>query len=468
LREPSFSCIIFRFRTTTKEFLAERLPLVSQTIPDQLHTGVVTPPWSLATRIAFRFCFVYFSLYCLSTQIITSFLSIPDIGWLSDPSVIPPWREITTFTAAHILRIKSPLTFVETGSGDRTIDWVLVFALFSISVVATLVWSVLDRRRQSYSTLHKWFFLFLRFALAGQMLTYGFVKAIPMQMPAPLLTKLTEPFGDLSPMGVLWSSVGASPPYEIAVGCLELIGGLLLFVPRAATLGALIAFLDMSYVFLLNMTYDVPVKLLSFHLILISLVLLAPQARRLVGFFLLDRAVEPAPKNPLFRTLRANRIALAVQAVFALWLIGINLYSARTDWRTFGGGAPKPALYGIWNVDQFTTDGQPRPPLLSDPVRWRRIIFDRYDLAALDRMTDPRAFYSTAFDEKKNTLALTQRRGGKQNLSFSITRPAPDRLTLDGPIDGHKTHIELRLDTDHTFLLKTRGFHWISEGPFNR
>jgi uncharacterized membrane protein YphA (DoxX/SURF4 family) len=442
--------------------------MASQIVIDQPHTGVTTPPWSLATRIAFRFCFVYFSLYCLSTQIITSFLSLPDIGWLSDPSLIPPWRQITAFTAAHILRIQSPLAFVETGSGDRTIDWVLVFALLSVSSVATIVWSILDRHRKSYRALHKWFFLFLRFALAGQMLTYGFVKAIPMQMPAPLLTKLTEPFGDMSPMGVLWSSVGASPPYEIFAGCLEILGGLLLVIPRTATLGALVSLADMTYVFALNMSYDVPVKLLSFNLILLSLFLLAPQARRLAEFFLLDRAVEPAPGNSLFRTLRANRIALAVQAVFALWLIGINIYSARTDWRTFGGGAPKPALYGIWNVDQFTTDGQPRPPLLSDQARWRRIIFDRYDLATLDRMTDPRTFYTAAFDEKKNTLALTQRRGGKLNLSFSVIRPAPGRLTLDGPIDGHKTHIELRLDTDHTFLLKTRGFHWISEGPFNR
>lgn len=377
--------------------------MASQTVIDRPQTEAATPPWSLATRIAFRFCFVYFSLYCLSTQIITSFLSIPDIGWLSDPSVVPPWREITAFTAAHILRIKSPLTFVETGSGDRTIDWVLVFALLSVSVVATIVWSVLDRHRKSYRALHKWFFLFLRFALAGQMLTYGFVKAVPMQMPAPLLTTLTEPFGDLSPMGVLWSSVGASQPYEIFAGCLEILGGLLLIIPRTVTLGVLVSLADMTYVFALNMTYDVPVKLLSFHLILLSLFLLAPQARRLAGFFLLDRAVEPAPRNPLFRTLRANRIALAVQAVFALWLIGINLYSARSDWRTYGGGAPKPALYGIWNVDQFTTDGQPRPPLLSDQARWRRIIFDRYEFAALDRMTDPRAFYTATLSTKRKT-----------------------------------------------------------------
>jgi uncharacterized membrane protein YphA (DoxX/SURF4 family) len=432
--------------------------------PDQT---LAVPAWNLPTRIAFRFCFVYFSLYCLSTQIITSFFSLQDVGWLSDPSLLPPWREIIAFTAAHILRIKSPLAFVETGSGDRMIDWVLVFFLLTVSAAVTLVWSLLDRRRTSYTALHKWFLLFLRFALAGQMLSYGFIKAVPMQMPSPQLVTLTERFGDFSPMGVLWTAVGASQPYEIASGCLELIAGVLLLVPRTTVLGALLALADMSYVFLLNMTYDVPVKLLSFHLIFISLVLLAPQFRRLAAFFLLDRAVDPAPKHPLFSTRRANRIALAVQAAFALWLIGFNAWQTPVDWRKYGDGAPKPALYGIWNVDQCSVDGQPRPPLLSDNDRWRRVIFDRYDLAAIDRMSDTRVFYTAALDEKKNTLALTQHRGN-QKLSFASSRPAPDRLLLDGVLDGHKTHIELRLETGHTFLVKTRGFHWISEAPFNR
>lgn len=41
------------------------------------------------------------------------------------------------------------------------------------------------------------------------------VKAIPLQMPAPNLTRLLEPFGHFSPMGVLWHSIGASRGYEM-------------------------------------------------------------------------------------------------------------------------------------------------------------------------------------------------------------------------------------------------------------
>jgi hypothetical protein len=38
---------------------------------------------------------------------------------------------------------------------------------------------------------------------------------------------------------------------------------------------------------------------------------------------------------------------------------------------------------------------------------------------------------------------------------------------LDGTMDGHTVHMGLRR-TDTSFLLVTRGFHWVQEYPFNR
>lgn len=443
----------------------EVVPLVSATIavqsPDQTQAA---PPWSLATCIAFRFCFVYFGLYCISTQIVTALFSIP-IYDLPDPSGITPWRQLITFTAMHLFHHTGPLVFIS-GSGDKTVDYALLVVLLTVAIFATALWSLIDRRRTSYSALYKWFFLVLRFCLAGQMLTYGFVKAVPLQMPFPDLFRLVEPYGDFSPMGVLWYSVGASPAYETFTGCLEIFGGLLLLFPRTITLGSLFCLADMTYVFTLNMTYDVPVKLLSFHLILLALFLLAPDLRRLAAFFL-NRATAPAERAQLFRTPRANRIALIVQAVFAVWLVVLNIWGAREGWKLYGAGSPKPALYGIWEVEQFSTDGQLRPPLSTDADRWRRVIFEHFNSAEFQNMNDTASFYTATIDTAKSTLALTQRRGGSQKVDLTWTRPAPDQLILDGLIAGHKTHVQLRLHDRSKFLLVSRGFHWLQEYPFN-
>ena len=212
--------------------------------------------------------------------------------------------------------------------------WVMAFCLLVIATAATVVWSLLDRSRENYAELHKWFRLFVRFALAGQMIFYGMVKVIPIQMPYPSLTRLLQPFGTFSPMGVLLNSMGSAPAYEIFAGCAVVAGGLLLIVPRTATLGALISLADMIQVFMLNMTYDVPVKLFAFHLILLSCFLLAPDVPRLVRFLLLHRATSLSTQAQLFRGVRANRIALAAQIILGLWLVGMSCHYSWGVWST--------------------------------------------------------------------------------------------------------------------------------------
>jgi len=41
-------------------------------------------------------------------------------------------------------------------------------------------------------------------------------------------------------------------------------------------------------------------------------------------------------------------------------------------------------------------------------------------------------------------------------------------LVLDGDMDRHKVHMQLKLLDRNKFLLVSRGFHWIQEIPFNR
>lgn len=423
--------------------------------------------WSLSTRIAFRFCFVYFGLFCLLTQVLGRLIPLPSVD-LPNPSTLWPIRQIVFWTAAHVFHVSQPLVYQATGSVDKTYDWVLQFCFLVIALLATAVWSVVDRRRANYATAYKWFRLFLRFCLAGQMLGYGFVKAVPLQMSFPRLYTLMEPFGNMSPMGVLWSSIGASPAYEIFAGCAEILGGVLLILPRTTMLGALICLADMTQVFMLNMTYDVPVKLFSFHLILLSLFVLAPDINRLGDLFWFNRTVQPSTHFPLFATLRANRKALLAQIVFGLFLLAMNAYGSWSSWHQYGGGSPKSALYGIWNIEQLMVDGQSRPALMTDNERWRRAIFDVPTRMAFQKTDESLVRYGAAIDTKENTLKLTKNDDPNWKASFSYTRPAADRLVLDGEIDGHKERMELQLVDRSKLLLVSRGFHWIQEYPFNR
>jgi hypothetical protein len=424
------------------------------------------PRWNLAVRIAFRFSVVYLGLYCYATEILPGLFSATGGpgAVLPDGATLWPLRPVILWTAAHIFHVNAPLSYdINSASSDGMFGWITAFCLLVIATVATVVWSLLDRSRENYAGLHKWFWLFVRFALAGRMITYGMTKVFVVQMRFPPLTRLVQPFGTYSPYGILVNSIGSAPAYEIFTGCAMLAAGLLLIFPRTATLGALISLADMIQVFMLAMTYDVIAKLLAFHLILLSCFLLARDVPRLVRFFLLRRTSSLSTEVQLFRGVRANRIALVAQIIFGLWLVGLYCNLCWGYWNAIGGGRPLSALYGIWEVRQMSIDEQPRPPLLTDSTRWRRAIFDSPDRMAFQRLDDSFAPYGASINLPKRTLALTKKGDKDWKASFTFDRRAEDRLILDGRMDNHQVHMELQLTDRNSFLLVSRGFHWIQE-----
>jgi len=201
---------------------------------------------------------------------------------------------------------------------------------------------------------------------------------------------------------------------------------------------------------------------------LMCLFLLAPEISRLTDFFLRNHATGPSRQPPLFRMRSANRFALAAQIMLGMWIAGINAYGSWIGWHTYGGGRPKSALYGIWNVEEFSIDGQTREPLLTDKDHWRRIVFDFPEQTAFERMDETYARYGAAIDTNNKTLTLTKGDDKNWKTDFHFERAAEDQLTLDGKMDGHTIHMRLELVDRNKFLLISRGFHWIQEYPYNR
>ena len=420
--------------------------------------SVSTVPWKPVTLLLFRFTFVYLGLFVLVTQVSGSM--IPNLSfYYRGLGRLSPFPELTSWTAEHLFGV---VGLENAAVGEPLFFWVQSFWVLGVSLVATVVWSLIDRSRQNYVALHSWFRLFMRFALAGAMLEYGMTKVIPTQFPAPSLETLVTPTGDLTLSALLWTSIGASPAYQIFTGCIEVLGGILLLVPRTTMLGAILSMAAMIQVFALNMTYDIGLKLVSFHLIVLALFLIAPEASRLVDFFLRDRPAAPPKQVPLFETAHANRLALAFQIVFGLYLVGMYAYINVRFWDVGGGGKPKSPLYGIWNVESISVDGQTRPALLNDyDRRWRRVIFDAPGTVTFQRTDDSFARFGVVVDPSRRTVALTKGSSRNWKANFSFDRPSTDRLILDGEMDGYRIRTELQLVNFDTFRLLNSTFRWV-------
>ena len=438
------------------------------TVPHTPYTGVAsTPePWSRVALVAFRFSFLYFGAYVLFTQMLYDLLAIP--GLEIDLGKAPPMRNLVMWVGHNVLHIKPILA--PTGSGDTLYDWTQAFTMLVLAIIGTVVWSFVDRKATNYDRLSKWFRLFIRFALGTSLLDYGFSKLIPLQMPITFLSRLLEPYGNFSPMGVIWYSIGAAPGYEMFIGFAEVLAGTLLILPRTTLLGGMIAFGVTSGVFVVNMTYDVPVKLFAFHLVLISLVVLAPDVPRLLNLFLLNRPVNPRTPSSI-RSQRGSQptSGWSRQLVFAVWLLASNIFTHAKQWWQYGGGAPKSALYGIWDIESMSIDGVVHPPLLTDSTRFSHAVFQAPTGVTLQRMDQTFTRYGAKIDTVKHTITLTKAgldTSGKSSLAYE--RPTPTQLTLDGTVDGKHIEMRMTLHDLNKFLLVSRGFNWVQEQPLNR
>ena len=189
------------------------------------------------------------------------------------------WHAIVPWVGENLLHLHGDMREVANGSGDQLYDYILLLCFFIVAIIATAIWSWIDRKRTNYDQLYEWLRVFVRMMLAVAMISYGANKLFRMQFPEPPLYRFVDYYGNSSPMGLLWTFMGMSRAYSLFTGVAEMLGGLLLVVPRFTTLGALVTFAVMSNVWMLNFCYDVPRKIFSTHLVLMSLFLLLPDVR---------------------------------------------------------------------------------------------------------------------------------------------------------------------------------------------
>jgi hypothetical protein len=414
-----------------------------------------TIEWSPARRVAFRFAAVYISLYIVPIPLYL--LPTERVAeWWNEL-----WAPLVKWTGLHVFGVT--ITVLPNGSGDTTFNYVQLFCFAVIAAAAAVVWSALDRRPND-DALHHALRVCVRYAVAATMLGYGAAKVIQAQFLPPSLDRLVQPFGSASPMGLLWTFMGASAAYNLFTGLGEVVGGLLLTARRTTSLGALVCLAVMSNVAVLNLAYDVPVKLFSLHLVAMSLFLLLPDLGRLANVLVLNRptaAIELRPRA----SERWRRLAPALRTAFFLALLLSSLSQARQVRAIYAQRSP---FRGIWNVEEFALDGQTRPVLLDDATRWRRVVFDRRGSFGVHFMNDDSQRFVMRLDDSRRTMTIWRFTEPAKRFTLAYINPTSAVMTLEGELDGKKVRALLRRTETPSFLLTSRGFHWISEYPFNR
>lgn len=416
-------------------------------------------------RILFRFFFIYFIFY-LSPWNWLGF--IPGVDFiLRHYNDLIEWLVIkANSNFFHVFGIRT-VKPVSNGSGDTSFNWAENIFYISIAVGGCIGWSIIDRRRKSYRQLNYLLCLLVRYTLALTAFGYGFDKIFSLQMPYPQTSQFATTLGDLLPMRLSWLFIGSSTPYQIFSGAMEVLAGVLLLWRRTATFGVLVATAVFTNVMMLNLCYDIPVKLFAMNLVLMCLYLVANECHRIACFFIFNKpaAVCSVYHYPLTKKwMRITRIVLKLLMVF---LVGKDIYEIPKMYKTMMMTAEvKPVKSGIYDVVTFAVNKDTLPPLLTDTTRWRDVIFDKGgkgSIATSDstfRQRYGRAYFYFTSDTIRHILYI--HKNPKDSLVFNYQIPDSNSLYLRGKNVNDSLYVELRKSKRH-FPLAENQFHWLSE-----
>lgn len=418
--------------------------------------------WSIWSRIGFRFSFIYFILFIF----FQNNGAYPFFYYL-EQKPIELMQKFIPWIGEHILGIPFKISTGPNGSGDTSYDYLLVFFIFFIAVVGTLVWSVIDKKRYNYKSLYYWLTTALRYYVGLMLISYGLVKVIQLQFSAPSFYRLLQPYGESSPMGLAWTFLGFSEGYNLFMGIAEVLAGLLLF-RRTTTFGAIITLMTTMNVMAVNYFYDVPVKILSTHLVIMTLFLLSRDLRKVMEFLVTNRQVEKLTIIAQPKLKKGIRIGLnVVKSLIIVYALGYGFYNTMDRKESYGLNKPKPPLYGVYEVTNYVVNGDTLTDFRSDK-RWKNIRIEREGSIQIEKMSKKRENFSIEIDSTANgRIKFIPSSGDSDSFDFYYTKT---KNTLDfnfihknDTIYGQTTKMG-----EDKFLLVNRGFNWINERPFNR
>lgn len=333
-----------------------------------------------------------------------------------------------------------------------------------------------SRRRLVLVTGAWWVHGILRVLLALMLMAYGVSKVVLMQFGQADLGDALIPYGQMSPMGVLWRMVALSPLFQLLSGLAEVGAAAALLWRRTVVLGALLGFADMAFVFVLNVGYDVPVKQLSLLLAVLSLVVLAPWIPRLVRAFGSSGQVGRGPWPRLLPWRRADKIGGVVAAIVAIGAFAAGAVAAPLL-------MPQPeeitaAPTGVWTVQQ---DARPAAPQLAEDTRIQALAFGQWDYGgpsrASVRLADGEILdgsYTRSGDAVRLELRPL-RQPGQSQAEWKAAEPRVFELTVtenpDGTLHlvGSGEDLVVAPDVDSR-IVYDRGFSWDvrPDDPYNR
>ncbi len=402
--------------------------------------------WSALHLALFRFAFCFVALY--TSDLISFFFQRALQGQEGVSLTTFLWYPIVGWIGKHLLHLAQPIGVLGHFGQDSPYEYVLRSLEVLIAFAGAVVWRFLDSSRRDYRTLNAYLRIFVRVALASEMLYYGLGKVPPSQFGILSLGRQARPLGEMWPMALLWAFMAASPGYTLICGLVEITGGLLLLLRKTTVLGALISLGAMANVLLLNIFYDVNQKIRCLYYFLLALHLVTPLLPGLWRLLVMQQptAPKPEPQLPVSRLVR--KVLLSLPMVFAIVLIASTIPRDLARYRAMRlEDASRAPDYGIWRVDNFTVADTTKPllsqksleefGLASGHDRWFQFIFDANDKVLIQLENGQYNFVDSSIDKATGDTLLADSGDKDWHVRLHLERTSPTSMIATGTVSGN-------------------------------
>lgn len=203
-----------------------------------------------------------------------------------------------------------------------------------------LVW-VLQLVKAKTTRIIPLFKLLSAYYLAAVFLKYGFDKVFKRQFYLPEPNILYSNFGSLTKDTLFWSTMGTSHFYSVVTGVIEVIAGLLILFKRTRVAGFFLALVVAINILLINIGFDISVKLFTLFLLMVVLFNLYPFLKNTYALFIQHTQV----KSSIYKWLH---VCVCAGIIILIMVPYISSRNFNDD------NAKRPFLHGAYQIEHFT------------------------------------------------------------------------------------------------------------------
>lgn len=352
---------------------------------------------------------------------------------------------------------------------DSKYDYSRFLLIAVLAIIGSVIWHFIDVKfKFRYpSRLKVLLQTILRYHVGLTLIIYGLSKVFMLQFGEMDLNRLETPMGDQAGMTFLWTFMSYSKLYTMTSGWIECIGGMLLLWRRTTFIGAFLLLVAMANVVLVDLGYDVRVKMFAIHLFFMTILLMGDHFKRMFNFFILNKMAPPRVEPPLFTGRKAKKVGYALKSALLLYFLISNIFifsdriHSQTDNRY-------PSLTRFHEIETFMINGD-TIPVSSQDRKWKSLSINGASYIPETLMITKESGYGNNFSFEADTLAKTIKfypmRGDTNDVyRFSYKERSNGVFIFDGTYANDTIWMQTKSKALKDYQLIRQRFKWVTDG----